>query len=36
MNVKGFHGYVMGEGVCVIDPEGFRWNSAACRRAGTR
>jgi hypothetical protein len=23
MNVKGFHGYVMGEGVCVIDPEGF-------------
>ena len=23
MNVKGFHGYVMGEGVCVIDPRGF-------------
>lgn len=23
MNVKGFHGFVMGEGVCVIDPEGF-------------
>ncbi len=23
MNVKGFHGYVMGEGVCVVDPKGF-------------
>ncbi len=23
MNVKGFHGFVMGEGVCVIDPKGL-------------
>lgn len=23
MNVKGFHGFVMGEGVCVIDPQGL-------------
>jgi len=23
MNVKGFHGFVIGEGVCVIDPQGL-------------
>ncbi|WP_146402145.1 glycoside hydrolase family 2 TIM barrel-domain containing protein [Planctomycetes bacterium CA13] len=24
MNVKGYHGFVMGEGVCVVDPAGFK------------
>jgi beta-galactosidase len=23
MNVKGYHGFVMGEGVCVVDPQGL-------------